>query len=354
MVTASIPASLGDDESGEYKAKQGLYENTIVTYEANGAKYIYDSQGVYTKLDAPSSDDGGGGGDPVSAVQSDYAQSDSEADDYIKNRPFYAPSGEGELTFSLHVSDWTPNYSSSYSPIRYGTVSAYGSGSSELESFLEWAKTKVSSSGWDQYTENGTIKLEVSTDGEHWQEIPLDRLDYRIVAEHRDGFDEWMPSEYSASLSATDGGNFNINSFRFSCSEQPDNDYTWFDWGLSVADNVMLVQNISDLRVTFLPGETKMLGTKYVPVDNQTISSAGGKLCFVGDAVTGNQIIGREPITVEYDASMREVYVRVSLGTVIMTTGNAPYAPENFYTWRLLDTQTIGGRTVKFYEYSYK
>lgn len=48
--TYFVPSTLGDDLTGEYKAAQGLFENMVVTYEANGAKYIYDTNGVYTKL----------------------------------------------------------------------------------------------------------------------------------------------------------------------------------------------------------------------------------------------------------------------------------------------------------------
>lgn len=48
--TYRVPSALGDDETGEYKATQGLFENMVVTYEANGAKYIYDANGVFTKL----------------------------------------------------------------------------------------------------------------------------------------------------------------------------------------------------------------------------------------------------------------------------------------------------------------
>lgn len=48
--TYRVPAVLGDDLTGEYTATQGLFENMVVSYEANGAKYIYDADGVYVKL----------------------------------------------------------------------------------------------------------------------------------------------------------------------------------------------------------------------------------------------------------------------------------------------------------------
>lgn len=50
MSTYRVPAALGDDANGGYAAANGLFENMVVFYEANGAKYIYDASGVYTKL----------------------------------------------------------------------------------------------------------------------------------------------------------------------------------------------------------------------------------------------------------------------------------------------------------------
>ena len=46
----NIPASMGDDTSGEYAPENGLYKNALVEYEANGALYIYSSDGIFTKL----------------------------------------------------------------------------------------------------------------------------------------------------------------------------------------------------------------------------------------------------------------------------------------------------------------
>lgn len=43
----NIPASLGDDSEGSAVApKNGAYNNVIVYYEANGAVYIYSSEGI--------------------------------------------------------------------------------------------------------------------------------------------------------------------------------------------------------------------------------------------------------------------------------------------------------------------
>ena len=47
-----IPASLGDDITGQDIPTNGAYTNAYVEYEANGAQYIYDSYGIYTKLTA--------------------------------------------------------------------------------------------------------------------------------------------------------------------------------------------------------------------------------------------------------------------------------------------------------------
>lgn len=45
-----IPAQLGDDVTGKDIPENGAMTNSFVTYEANGAQYIYDSFGVYTKF----------------------------------------------------------------------------------------------------------------------------------------------------------------------------------------------------------------------------------------------------------------------------------------------------------------
>lgn len=46
-----IPAALGDDVTGKAKPSNGAYTNSYVEYEAGGAQYMYDSYGVYTKIE---------------------------------------------------------------------------------------------------------------------------------------------------------------------------------------------------------------------------------------------------------------------------------------------------------------
>lgn len=48
--TQVIPASLGSSTDGAYVPQNGMYRNVLVRYEADGAVYIYDSEGVYTNL----------------------------------------------------------------------------------------------------------------------------------------------------------------------------------------------------------------------------------------------------------------------------------------------------------------
>lgn len=67
-----IPAALGDDVTGKDKPENGAYTNSYVEYEANGAQYMYDSYGVYTKIE------GGGGGEGTL----DFNE--------LENRPKYA------------------------------------------------------------------------------------------------------------------------------------------------------------------------------------------------------------------------------------------------------------------------
>lgn len=44
-----IPTVLGGDD-GDYAPENGAYKNALVEYEANGALYIYSSDGIFTKL----------------------------------------------------------------------------------------------------------------------------------------------------------------------------------------------------------------------------------------------------------------------------------------------------------------
>lgn len=46
-----IPEVLGDDSEGsDYAPENGAYQNALVEYKANGAMYIYSSDGIYTKI----------------------------------------------------------------------------------------------------------------------------------------------------------------------------------------------------------------------------------------------------------------------------------------------------------------
>lgn len=45
-----IPAVAGDDETGEVIPENGLFANALVEYEANGAMYIYASDGIFTRI----------------------------------------------------------------------------------------------------------------------------------------------------------------------------------------------------------------------------------------------------------------------------------------------------------------
>lgn len=66
-----IPASMGDDsEDSEYAPVNGAYQNALVEYQANGALYIYASDGIFTKL----SYQAGEGGATVSYVDNKASQ----------------------------------------------------------------------------------------------------------------------------------------------------------------------------------------------------------------------------------------------------------------------------------------
>ena len=47
-----IPTTMGDEK--KYPPQNGAYRNALVYYEADGAMYIYSSDGLYTRLDVPS------------------------------------------------------------------------------------------------------------------------------------------------------------------------------------------------------------------------------------------------------------------------------------------------------------
>lgn len=61
LTLISIPAVLGDDsKESKVAPKKGDYCNALVTYEANGAVYIYSGEGVPVQVTL----EGGGGDDP--------------------------------------------------------------------------------------------------------------------------------------------------------------------------------------------------------------------------------------------------------------------------------------------------
>jgi len=45
-----IPAVAGDDQTGTVIPENGLFTNALVEYEANGAMYIYASDGIFTRI----------------------------------------------------------------------------------------------------------------------------------------------------------------------------------------------------------------------------------------------------------------------------------------------------------------
>lgn len=51
LLTFRINSNMGTDEPGQpYAPKLGAYRNAIVGYDATGTAYIYDDEGVYTKV----------------------------------------------------------------------------------------------------------------------------------------------------------------------------------------------------------------------------------------------------------------------------------------------------------------
>lgn len=90
-----IPAQLGDDETGQDKPENGAMTNSFVTYEANGAQYIYDSNGIYTKF--------AGGDHPVLSVNGKTGEvvlstSDLENDSGYVTGEFVDDAVDGAIT----------------------------------------------------------------------------------------------------------------------------------------------------------------------------------------------------------------------------------------------------------------
>lgn len=75
-----IAAVMGDDSEGSPMAPEnGLYKNALVEYEANGAMYIYSSDGIYTKISMVA---GGHGAATVEYVDTKDAETLSAAKTY--------------------------------------------------------------------------------------------------------------------------------------------------------------------------------------------------------------------------------------------------------------------------------
>lgn len=75
-----IPAVMGDDSEDSPSAPEnGAYRNALVEYEANGAMYIYASDGIYTKISMVA---GGAGAATVSYVDTQDARTLANAKAY--------------------------------------------------------------------------------------------------------------------------------------------------------------------------------------------------------------------------------------------------------------------------------
>ena len=80
----TIPAVLGDDSEGSEVAPcNGAYRNALVEYEANGALYIYSSDGIFTKLYYTASEIEGAA--TVSYTDAKSAQALQAAKNYTNN-----------------------------------------------------------------------------------------------------------------------------------------------------------------------------------------------------------------------------------------------------------------------------
>lgn len=53
LLTFKLPLDLGTDDEGQpYAPKLGAYKNAIVIYESTGSVYLYDDEGIYTKVNS--------------------------------------------------------------------------------------------------------------------------------------------------------------------------------------------------------------------------------------------------------------------------------------------------------------
>ena len=86
-----IPAVMGDDSEDSPSAPEnGAYCNALVEYEANGAMYIYASDGIYTKISMVA---GGTGAASITYVDAQDARVLSEAKAYTDEH-----SGQGGVS----------------------------------------------------------------------------------------------------------------------------------------------------------------------------------------------------------------------------------------------------------------
>lgn len=88
-----IPAVLGDDSEGsDYAPENGAYANALVEYEANGAMYMYASDGIFTKISMTA---GGSGAASVDYVDTQDARVLMESKEYTDGR---IPTNVSQLT----------------------------------------------------------------------------------------------------------------------------------------------------------------------------------------------------------------------------------------------------------------
>ena len=79
-----IPAVMGDDSEDSPSAPEnGAYRNALVEYEANGAMYIYASDGIYTKISMVA---GGAGAASINYVDTQDAMTLSRARAYADSQ----------------------------------------------------------------------------------------------------------------------------------------------------------------------------------------------------------------------------------------------------------------------------
>jgi hypothetical protein len=89
-----IPAVMGDDSEGsEVAPENGAYRNALVVYEANGAMYIYASDGIWTKMSAVAD---GHGAATIAYVDSQDAAVLADAKAYADS---VIPEGEVSKTY---------------------------------------------------------------------------------------------------------------------------------------------------------------------------------------------------------------------------------------------------------------